>query len=107
MVSGSSANINDYTGAGLYWMNKTTVTNTPNGGSGMLIVTTSPTGNVIYQTFVSFNTSSGYVATRCYTNSQWYNWDERPGHRHLMSFRRAPPGRGDTESGATARRSAG
>lgn len=78
MVSGSSANINDYTGAGLYWMNKTTVTNTPNGGSGMLIVTTSPTGNVIYQTFVSFNTSSGYVATRCYTNSQWYNWDERP-----------------------------
>lgn len=78
MVSGSSANINDYTGAGLYWMNKTTVTNTPNGGSGMLIVTTSPTGNVIYQTFVSFNTSSGYVATRCYINSQWYNWDERP-----------------------------
>lgn len=78
MVSGSSANINDYTGAGLYWMNKTTVTNTPNGGSGMLIVTTSPTGNVIYQTFVSFNTGSGYVATRCYTNSQWYNWDERP-----------------------------
>ena len=78
MVSGSSANINDYTGAGLYWLNKTTVTNTPNGGSGMLIVTTSPTGNVIYQTFVSFNTSSGYVATRCYTNSQWYNWDERP-----------------------------
>lgn len=78
MVSGSSANINDYTGAGLYWLNKTTVTNTPNGGTGMLIVTTSPTGNVIYQTFVSFNTSSGYVATRCYTNSQWYNWDERP-----------------------------
>lgn len=78
MVSGSSANINDYTGAGLYWMNKTTVTNTPNGGSGMLIVTASPTGNVIYQTFVSFNTGSGYVATRCYTNSQWYPWDERP-----------------------------
>ena len=78
MVSGSSANINDYTGAGLYWMNKTAVTNTPNGGSGMLIVTTSPTGNVIYQTFVSFNTSSGYVATRCYINSRWYNWDERP-----------------------------
>ena len=48
------------------------------GGSGMLIVTTSPTGNVIYQTFVSFNTGSGYVATRCYTNSQWYPWDERP-----------------------------
>lgn len=78
MVSGSSANINDYTGAGLYWLNKTTVTNTPNGGTGMLIVTTSPTGNVIYQTFVSFNTGSGYVATRCYTNSQWYAWDERP-----------------------------
>lgn len=78
MASRSATNINDYTGAGLYWMNKTTVTNTPNGGSGMLIVTTSPTGNVIYQTFVSFNTSSGYVATRCYTNSQWYNWDERP-----------------------------
>lgn len=78
MVSGSSANINDYTGAGLYWLNKTTVTNTPNGGTGMLIVTTSPTGNVIYQTFVSFNTGSGYVATRCYTNSQWYPWDERP-----------------------------
>ena len=78
MVSGSSANINDYTGAGLYWMNKTTVTNTPNGGSGMLIVTTSPTGNVIYQTFVSFNTGSGYMATRCYTNSQWYPWDQRP-----------------------------
>ena len=78
MVSGSSANINDYTGAGLYWLNKTTVTNTPNGGSGMLIVTTSPTGNVIYQTFVSFNTGSGYVATRCYTNSQWYPWDQRP-----------------------------
>ena len=78
MVSRSATNINDYTGAGLYWMNKTTVTNTPNGGSGMLIVTTSPTGNVIYQTFVSFNTGSGYVATRCYTNSQWYNWDERP-----------------------------
>ena len=78
MVSGSSANINDYTGAGLYWLNKTTVTNTPNGGSGMLIVTTSPTGNVIYQTFVTFNTSSGYIATRCYTNSQWYPWDERP-----------------------------
>ena len=78
MVSGSSANINDYTGAGLYWLNKTTVTNTPNGGTGMLIVTTSPTGNVIYQTFVSFNTGSGYVATRCYTNRQWYPWDERP-----------------------------
>lgn len=78
MVSGSSANINDYTGAGLYWLNKTTVTNTPNGGTGMLIVTTSPTGNVIYQTFVSFNTGSGYVAIRCYTNSQWYPWDERP-----------------------------
>lgn len=78
MVSRSATNINDYTGAGLYWMNKTTVTNTPNGGSGMLIVTTSPTGNVIYQTFVSFNTGSGYVATRCYTNSQWYPWDERP-----------------------------
>ena len=78
MVSGSSANINDYTGAGLYWLVKTTVTNTPNGGSGMLIVTTSPAGNVIYQTFVSFNTSSGYIATRCYTNSQWYAWDERP-----------------------------
>nr|DAH47799.1 MAG TPA: Tail fiber protein [Caudoviricetes sp.] len=78
MVSRSATNINDYTGAGLYWMNKTTVTNTPNGGTGMLIVTTSPTGNVIYQTFVSFNTGSGYVATRCYTNSQWYPWDERP-----------------------------
>lgn len=78
MVSRSATNIGDYTEAGIYWLNKTTVTNTPNGGSGMLIVTTSPTGNVIYQTFVSFNTGSGYVATRCYTNSQWYPWDERP-----------------------------
>lgn len=78
ITTGTAASVDSYTTAGLYWLVKTTVTNTPNGGSGMLIVTTSPTGNVIYQTFVSFNTSSGYVATRCYTNSQWYNWDERP-----------------------------
>lgn len=44
----------------------------------MLIVTTTSTGNAIYQIFVTFNTGNGYVAIRCYTNSQWYAWDERP-----------------------------
>ena len=78
ITTSTAASVDSYTKAGLYWLVKTTVTDTPNGGSGMLIVTTSRTGNVIYQTFVSFNTGSGYVATRCYTNSQWYPWDERP-----------------------------
>ena len=78
ITTGTAASVDSYTKAGLYWLVKTTVTDTPNGGTGMLIVTTSRTGNVIYQTFVSFNTASGYMATRCYTNSKWYAWDERP-----------------------------
>lgn len=67
-----------YTSAGLYWLNKNTVTDTPNGGSGLLIVTKNSSTSVVYQTFISFNTDNGYIATRCYTNSQWYAWDERP-----------------------------
>ena len=67
-----------YTSAGLYWLNKNTVTDTPNGGSGLLIVAKNSSTSVDYQTFISFNTDNGYIATRCYTNSQWYAWDERP-----------------------------
>lgn len=67
-----------YTSAGLYWLNKNTVTDTPNGGSGLLIVAKNSSTSVVYQTFISFNTDNGYIATRCYTNSQWYAWDERP-----------------------------
>ena len=78
MKTGTAESIDSYTTAGLYWLNKSVVTNTPNGGSGMLIVTTTSTGNAIYQIFVTFNTGNGYVAIRCYTNSQWYPWDERP-----------------------------
>lgn len=78
MKTGTAESIDSYTTAGLYWLNKSVVTNTPNGGSGMLIVTTTSTGNAIYQIFVTFNTGNGYVAIRCYTNSQWYAWDERP-----------------------------
>lgn len=75
---GTNASIGSYTTAGLYWLVSSTVTDTPNGGSGLLIVTASPSGNVIYQTFISYNTGNGYYATRCYTNSQWYGWDQRP-----------------------------
>lgn len=78
MKTGTDPSMDSYTTAGIYWLNKATVTNTPNGGSGMLIVTTTSTGNAIYQIFVTFNTGNGYVAIRCYTNSQWYPWDERP-----------------------------
>ena len=78
ITTGTAASVDSYTKAGLYWLNKATVTDTPNGGTGLLMVTTNSTGGVIYQTFVSFNTASGYMATRCYTNSKWYPWDERP-----------------------------
>ena len=78
MTTGTYASVDNYTTAGLYWLVKSTVTDTPNTGSGLLIVTTSTKGNIIYQTFISYNTTSGYFATRCYTNSQWYGWDRRP-----------------------------
>lgn len=78
ITTGTYASVDNYTTAGLYWLVKSTVTDTPNTGSGLLIVTTSTKGNIIYQTFISFNTTRGYFATRCYTNSQWYPWDERP-----------------------------
>lgn len=78
ITTGTYASIDNYTTAGLYWLVNTTVTDTPNTGSGLLIVTTSTKGKIIYQTFISYNTGRGYFATRCYTNSQWYGWDERP-----------------------------
>ena len=73
---GTSASIGSYTTAGLYWLDPSVTTDTPNGGYGLLIVMTGP--GVIYQTFITYYTNNGYVATRCYTNKEWYAWDRRP-----------------------------
>lgn len=78
ITTGTETSCDSYTTAGLYWLLASTVTDTPNGGAGLLIVTTNPSKSTVYQTFITYNTGNGYMATRCYTNSRWYGWDQRP-----------------------------
>ncbi len=78
ITTGTETSCDKYTTAGVYWLSKNTVTDTPNGGSGILTVITNSSKATMMQLFTSFNTDDGYFAIRVYANSKWYGWDQRP-----------------------------
>ena len=75
--AGTGATVDNYTAAGLYWLDPATVTDIPSGASGLLSVSTNRDESIIFQTFYGYGTN-GHLAMRFCVEKQWREWVQRP-----------------------------